>query len=181
MSTSEYTTGTTDKNISPYNTKTKNFGLLKKMSNYSGTRASDFKGFIINFDITDKLLQSNNVLTVYMYTASDGASTQIHSCVIPAAPAVNNSCEFWESYTQAETGAVFTDKGFDKNTIQFRKNSVDPAKFDIKINAGSWVFFDLKLILFNFNLNKFLIFLKLNYIFFKIKLHFFKNFFKGTI
>ena len=99
-------------------------------------------------------MNSDNILNIYMYTMTDGGGSQLKTCLIPppnnGIQPINNDCLFFESYTEVVSGFTTTDKGFDLNVIQVRKNVADNSKFDIKIGAGDWVinFFYFKIIYF---------------------------------
>jgi hypothetical protein len=63
-------------------TKTLNTGNLKYLLTNSG--ATDYKGFICNFDVTGALMDGDNTYKLYLYTAQLGTGSTLSFCKLPA-------------------------------------------------------------------------------------------------
>jgi len=151
-----------DKTSSGFNTKTYNTDNLKYL--FQSTQDDPkHTGFICDFDITGALLNGDNTLKVYLYTAQVGTGSKLSFCEIPGnvgataavgtegdlgyvpanpgTPSKLNNCKYWDNYdTLDASDFTTTDGGFDLNIIQIKRNSSDNNQIDLKIGAGSWVF-----------------------------------------
>lgn len=143
LSGADYVLANVDKSAADYNKKTSNTYMLKSMLSVTLNNGLDAKytGFICNFDVSEAVLNGDNVLNVYLYTSQVGTDTSLHFCKVPNPGNNATTCEFWESYgTEKVSDFKTTDKGFDLNILSIRRNSGNNAKIDLKVGSkGTWV------------------------------------------
>lgn len=112
-----------------YHSVNSNYNLLTKVTKFTTLDATNYSGYICNFDVTGNILNSTNTLKIYIYLANTGTGAKFLFCSnnLDVTKTTSNFCQFPSSYdstTNEITGInASAAAGLYLNVIEIKRGS----------------------------------------------------------